>query len=564
MSAQAAAGLAPQSLIDCTQDIGDPPGVREGAALLLEAARDGRAGVICDYDVDGATSQAILVEALRKVAPRGSPDPAVAVPDQNTEGFGPNDRCLQELAQAGATCVAVLDCGTASGQLLDRFQADTGIAVLVIDHHPPHGLTPPRLGSLVNPWVSKAPDPGQHGTLCAAGLSWFVGRSILRQSGLAQADVRSVLQHITLLAALGTSCDMMRLDTPFNRSLIRLGVRLLSRREILSPGLAGICEATGLKGEPTADDLNWRIGPRLNAGRRMGESDLAARCLRERDPVVARKLAEQLDDYNRARKALGQKAERELESSENSASFEKGPVNLHVLESATPGTVGLAASSLVKRFGWPAIVLTKRRGTSLSGSGRSALEFNLGAAVSTAREEGILTHGGGHAKACGVELDASQVSAFRAFLHRTFREHASRNGGIRQPTHVIDAVLGSEHLSNDSLMAIAEAQDRLAPWGQGLKFPLFGARRCSLARRPRTKNRHVFMTLGSGPAEFEAVWWGAPEDWAERLGLGENTRARLRRGPTREVDVVGYVELDEWQGRRNGRFVVRNARASAK
>lgn len=562
MSTPEAADLAPKKLIDSTAAMGDPPGVSEAAAKLLDAVRRGPAGLICDYDVDGATSQAILVEALRKVAPHNSPDPVVAVPERNTEGFGPNERCFKDLVQAGVSCVAVLDCGTAAGRLLDRFQADTGIPVLVIDHHPPHGLTPPRLGSLVNPWVSEAPDPGQQGTLCAAGLAWFVGRSILRQSGLAKSDAESVLQRITLFAALGTSCDMMRLDTPFNRSLIRLGVRLLANREVLSPGIAGICEAAGLKGEPTPDDLNWRIGPRLNAGSRMGESDLAARCLRERDSVIARQLAEQLDGHNRDRRALGERAEQELDSPENSREFAKGPVNLHMLESATPGTVGLAASSLVKRFGWPAIVLTKRSGSSLSGSGRSALKFNLGAAVDAAREEGILTHGGGHAKACGVELDASHVREFRAFLHHRFREHTSQNGDIQQPTHVIDAVLDGKSLSNDSLIAIAEAQHRLAPWGEGFKFPLFGARRCSLTRRPRTKNRHVFLTLGSGPTEFEAVWWGAPADWAEALGIGESWGAWPRQDSPCYVDVVGRVELDEWQGRRNGRIVVRNAQAS--
>ncbi len=558
MSPALAAELAPQSLIDATNAIGDPSGTNQAAAELLKAGRSGRVGILCDYDVDGATAQAILVEALRAAQPSTLRDPAVAVPDRHSEGFGPNERCLTALSRSGATCVAVLDCGTASGPLLNRFQSETGIRVVVVDHHPAHRLKPPDAAALVNPWVSDGPDPGKQGTLCAAGLSWFVARSLLRQAGLTRAEAGPALRRVTLLAALGTSCDMMRLDTPFNRSLVRFGANLLGNREAMPPGLQGIRETTGSKRPPTTDDFGWRIGPRLNAGSRMGESDLAAHCLRERDPAAARQLAERLDEHNTKRKSLCEAAQGELDSAGDAESLAKGPVNVRVVRSASPGIVGLVASTLVKRHGWPAVVLTEREGSKLAGSGRSSLRFDLGSAVSAAHSEGILLSGGGHSKACGVEVDESQIGDFTDFLRRRFQRHASRSPSPCQPAHAIDASLRSEELSNSSLMSIADALKRLSPWGEGLKSPLFGVRQCRLAGRPSVKGSHLFMTLRKDDVLFDAVWWSAPAEWTGSLASGPGGAAVPR------FDVAGRVELNEWQGRRTGRIVIRGARRSPK
>ena len=560
MDGFAAADIAERSLRASTEAIGDPPGVEEAASRLLAAARRGRVGIICDYDVDGATSQAILIETLRAVLPRKSPDPVVAVPDRNIEGFGPNARCLNQLAHEGVGCVAVLDCGTSSGRLLDRFHATTGIDTIVVDHHPPHADPPPAAGSLVNPWVGNAPDPGEQGTLCAAALAWFVARSVLRQAGMSASGTKILRKRITLLAALGTSCDMMRIDTPFNRSLVRIGVALLADPKVRTPGLAGICDAAGLQRAPSADDFGWRIGPRLNAGSRMGESDLAARCLRETRRRVARKLAERLDEHNRARRALGEEAERELDSSPELESMDHGPVNMYVASAATPGTVGLVASSLVKRFGWPAIVLSEREASSLAGSGRSALDFDIGAAVSAARHQGILIAGGGHAGACGLEVEASRLADLKDFLRERFEEHAATSGGPREPTYVIDAVLQGGALSSESMLAIAEAQRRLEPWGQGLPFPLFGLRNCLPGKRPRNAKGHVFLTFSSGDREFEAVWWRAPPDWQQRIGIDSKGGVRTKGRSSQSVEIVGKVALDDWKGRRSGRIEVKDAR----
>ena len=544
--------LALRSLGDCTAAMGEPRNTDEAAARLLRAARTGRVGILCDFDVDGATAQAILVETLRLAGGPSGQEPAVSVPERNTEGFGPNERCLKSLAAAGVTCIAVLDCGTAAGGLLDGFHQATGIDVVVIDHHPAHGAQVPTAGVLLNPWAASPASPGEHGTLCAAALTWFVARSILRQAGLSKAETKAIRQRITLYAALGTSCDLMPLDAPFNRSLIRHGVRLLGDAASRGNGLAEICEIASIGAACSADDFGWRIGPRLNAGSRMGESDLAARCLRESDREAARDFARRLDQHNQDRKELGHKARAELASHSDLAAFERGPVNLFVASSATPGTVGLVASELVRMAGWPAIALTQRDNGALAGSGRSALEFNIGEAVVAAVRSGIARKGGGHASACGVEIDSQRLEDLRDFLAERFKEHAATAAIPCEPSRVIDAALRPNHLAADALLALAQAQQRLEPWGPGLEFPQFGVRACSVARHKSTANGHLFATLECAGSRFEAVWWSAPDDWQDRLAANAARDGR--------AEVAGKVELDSWNGREKGRFVIADAR----
>lgn len=562
MDGPAADAIGDRSLKECTDAIGNPDGIEEAAERLVTLSRKGKIGILCDYDVDGGTSQAILVETLRSISPEGAGDPVVTVPHRNTEGFGPNARCLNLLSEKGVSCVAVLDCGTAAGRLLDRFHDSYRILPVVVDHHPPHHDSPPSSGSLVNPWVSRSENPGEHGTLCAAGLAWFLARAMLRKAGLTPTSTVALRKRITLLAALGTSCDMMRIDTPFNRALIRTGVRILAEGNAVSPGLAAIAEAAGVRGNPTSDDFGWRIGPRINAGSRMGKSSLAARCLRESKTRTAVELARQLHELNRQRVELGRKAAAELDSSVGPETLAEGPINLRQVAAATPGTVGLVASSLVRRFGWPAVALAAREDGLLAGSGRSALGFDLGSAVSAARRDGLVVSGGGHAAACGLTLKPSRLNDLDAFLQTRFKEAEAAGGRSLEPTHRIDAVLAGSDLSQEALLSIAEAQKRLEPWGQGLESPLYGVRNCTLASSKLTPRGHLFLTLASGRAKTDAVWWHAPQGWHHRIGLnGEGPPRPSEDSPVR-IDLAGRVELDEWNGRRRGRLVVRDLRAS--
>ena len=549
--------LVERPLRECTAGIGDPDGVEEAAGRLLDLGRKGRLGVICDFDVDGATAQAILIETLRAVLPDGAGDPVVTVPHRNTEGFGPNVRCLNHLSEKGVTGVAVLDCGTSAGRLLDRFHESTSIETVVVDHHPPHHLRAPESGCLVNPWVRRAGDPKEQGTLCTAGLAWFLARSMLRQAGCTASGTAPLRKRLTLLAALGTLCDVMPVDAPFNRSLVQAGVRLLSEPAVIPPGLRALVDLAGLRGKPRSEDLNWKIGPRLNAGSRMGKSSLAARCLREEKPRTARELAKQLHELNHERRELGRQAAKELDSSVGLEALAEGPVNVHRVSAATPGTVGLVAGSLVRRFGWPSLAVAERDDDILAGSGRAALGFNLGAAVSDACQEGILVSGGGHAAACGVTLKPSRVKDLESFLRARFVALSAEDGRLPEPTHRIDAALSGKDLASESLFGLAKAQERFEPWGQGLEGLVFGVRACTLKSSNMTGKGHLFLTLSADGTDFPAVWWSVPQDWRQRAGLNGSGDA------PGEIDIAGEISLDNRHGLLQGRMTLSDLRASA-
>ena len=583
--AERAASLVNGSLAQATAGIGEPAGVEAAAELLLREARWGRIGILCDYDVDGGASQAILIEAFRAIADAGSGgrigapapeqaarsresnEPLVVVPDREREGFGPNERCLRALADRGASCVVTLDCGTAAGPLLDRFQKEYKLVPVVVDHHPPHGEAAPETGLVLNPWVAAGGrDPGASGTLCTSALAWFLARALLRLAGLSAEATRRLRRRLTTLAALGTVCDVMPL-AGFNRELVRAGLACGSQASEQVPGLAAIAAAAGVGTPLGASDLGWRIGPRINAGSRMGESELAARCLRSADPSEAAALAERLDAHNRTRVGLCRGMERELAGRDagSEAAWRAGPVNVAVSPVATLGVAGLGASWLVKRFGWPAVLLAPREDGLLAGSGRSALGFDLGGAVAQAARGGLLVHGGGHAAACGLAIEEDALPAFARFIADRFRETCPD----RRPGFAIDAVLDDGNLAPDRLLTLVEAQDRLEPWGYGFARPVFGVRDCRLVGG-RAKGGHLFLKLSADGQPFEAVWWSAPRDWTARLGArvvpngGEGGPDEAQAGsitPTEaaRLAVAGPVTLDAWRDRRRGRFEVRSA-----
>ena len=551
---RAATDLSDYTLVDSTESIGEPDAIEDAARLLVKEARQGRIGILCDYDVDGATAQAILVEALRAVAPSRAEDPPLAVPHRNKEGFGPNERCLDSLRDQGVTCIAVLDCGTASGPLLDRCHESSGIVPVVVDHHPPHQATPPASGVLVNPWVWRKSDPGEQGSLCAAALTWFLARAMLRAAGLSASETVNLRKRITLLAAMGTACDQMRLDKPFNRALVRTGVRMANDPNAVPPGYAALRETIGAQRPPDLYEWGWKIGPRLNAGSRMGESDLAARCLRERDPAKASELASTLDQLNVKRRELGSEANQELDDPATMGRLSTGPVNVHTSDSATPGTIGLVAAELVKRFGWPAFGLARREDGLLVGSGRSALRFDVGAAVDAARDQRILLAGGGHAAACGLKLAPERVEDLRDFMAERFAKHAEGSPEPLEPAHPIDVELKGEFLSDASLLAVADSQRNLEPWGQKLEPPLFGVRECTLAEHRVLNGDHLMLKLASGEQRFTAVWWRPPTNGKRDVVLEADSG--------RSFDLLARVELNEWRELRSGRLVVVDVRPS--
>ena len=561
----------PAALNATTASLGPPPNLDATAEAILAQARRGPVGIIADYDVDGGTSQAILTRALNAAVPEAKT--LLTVPDRLNEGFGPNARCVRSLAEQGAVCSVSLDCGTHAAPVLDSAHRE-GMNTIIIDHHPSWGAASPA-GTLLNPWAdwNGGDTPPRHGELCTAALTWHLALKILRKAGLDAEQTAHLRADLTVLAALGSTCDVMPVgrEQLFNRALIRAGVHHARRH-----GGAGFAALTELGVRPDnpmcTSDFGFAIGPRLNAGSRMGESQLAAECLRETDPERAAQLAQRLDIHNQARREHHKRIEKSLLARATAEDFAKGPVIVAVCPEATPGTVGLAAAALRKQFGWPAAVLTSRNDepigpdTMLHGSARSALNYDFGAAVAGGVQHDVIAHGGGHAAACGLTIKASRLEDVRRFLTNRFYATCHTNA---TPMIRIDAELTPSNTTTEELLTLAQCETALEPFGKGFARPVYGLRKVHLLQTHVTRDgAHVRLMLAHQKNIIEAIWFNAPEDWPSALNLDDNPE---RRAPSYqaqpaprdcEIDLAGHVSINRWRGRESPQLLVNTARPS--
>ncbi len=525
--------------------------VQEAAALLADGARRGVLGIVADYDVDGACSAGILDVCAEAC---GAPGPVpIAVPERLSEGYGVNERVLSDLLARGCRVLVVVDSGTLSAELLDAFCAAHGVVLVVIDHHPAEEGDRLPMGLLVNPHAGRgrsslrAEAPGG---LCAAALALLVGRHMLREAGLTAAVTERVRARMGNLAGLATVCDVMPM-TAFNRALVRGAMR---RSEDWPPGILAVGLNCGLavRGQWTATEFGWRIGPRLNAGSRMGESGLAVACVTERDRVVAAERAEQLERLNTQRRA---------ESDMASAAAVEHAVSAAEacwvgVADCSAGVAGLVAGKVAQATGRPALAFGERgAGPAMSGSGRSALGVDLGAVVRKGAREGVLVAGGGHGVACGAKAERKRFGEARQWLVEAIGRQLEALGNP-QPSRVVDCELHNGCLESASLCQLAERLQALEPWGNGAKTPVFGVRSAKVVqyRRMGDSRQHARVELLCEGVKLGAVWWNPREE--DQSILAEGWAGRT-------VDVCGTLSLDTWRGR-EGRMIVDAVRISGR
>ena len=437
----------------------DPAILRDMAAasdrLAAAIARSETVAVFGDYDVDGACSAALLTLFLRGLGCTVLP----YVPDRMAEGYGPNPAALQRLAAQGATLVVCVDCGTAAHDALAvlRGQAD----VIVLDHHKAEGLPPPVLAT-VNPNRLDCTSGLRH--LCAAGVTFMVAVAtlrVLRRDGFFTARAEPDLMGLLDLVALATVCDVMPL-TGLNRALVAQGLRVLGRRA--RPGLAALLAVAQARDAPTAMTCGFGLGPRINAGGRISEADLGLRLLLCEDPLDARLLAERLDAVNRQRRTV-EAGMLQAAMEEAGGQMAAGHAVLMVHRNGWhPGVVGIVASRLKDAFNRPACVSGLADGV-IKGSGRSVQGSDLGAAVISARQAGLLATGGGHAMAAGYSLDPAKVDAFQAFLRARLPLAADAPS---QPSLYAEAIVSA----GGAGLELAQHLARLAPFGAGNEEPV--------------------------------------------------------------------------------------------
>src|SRR5579883_2440530 len=371
-------------------------------ARLVRAVQGGEKIVVFgDYDVDGATSSALLLRFFRSVGG----NIGVYIPDRRKEGYGPNAPALLKLREEGAAVVVTVDCGvTAYEPLLAAKQA--GLDMIVIDHHQAEIALPEGL-AVIDP--NRVDDDSPHKQLAAVGVAFLlavgVNRALRSANWYGTSRPEPDLRQWLDLVALGTVCDVVPL-TGVNRALVRQGLKILARRA--NPGLAALADIARIDEAPGAFHLGFLLGPRVNAGGRVGEADLGVRLLTTTDPAEARALAARLDIYNQERQAI--EAAMLEEAVAKVEAMPAGSIVFAAAEGWHPGVIGIIASRLKERYSRPSFVIALE-GAIGKGSGRSVSGIDMGAAVIAAKQAGLITNGGGHAMAAGLTLASARISA---------------------------------------------------------------------------------------------------------------------------------------------------------
>lgn len=457
-AADAPSFLAPR-LRDSFPDPSSFLGMDAAAGAIWDAVEAGtQIAVFADYDVDGASSGAQLVRWLRAVGH----EPLTYVPDRIEEGYGPSAEAFASLQADGAGLVVTVDCGAAAFSALTA-AADMRLPVVVIDHHLMDDARPPAV-ALVNP--NQPGDTSGCGHMAAAGVTLVLLAALNREGRTrgAFSGAEPDLVAMTDLAALGTICDVVPLTGP-NRAIVTQGLKVMSGWQ--KTGLAALAEVSGLSGPASPYHAGFLLGPRINAGGRVGVAGLGLELLSCEDPARARQIALELDRLNAERKAIEDtvlsSALAQIEAGEVDAG---GPVIVLAGEGWHPGVIGIAAGRIKDQYNRPTIVIGVDNGTG-KGSGRSCTGVHLGNAILAAREAGLLEKGGGHAMAAGLTVDASKIGALRSFL--TERLAAEWEAAHEARTLRLDGVVHPAAVDFD----FGEALKQAAPFGMGNPEPRF-------------------------------------------------------------------------------------------
>jgi single-stranded-DNA-specific exonuclease len=484
--AEAAAYLAPR-LRDL---LPDPLSLRDMAAAadrLLAAVRGRqRIAVFADYDVDGGASAALLTDWLRAFGLR----PTLYVPDRLDEGYGPNAPAMAKLAAAHELILCV-DCGTLGH---DAIAAAAGADVVILDHHLGGETLPPAL-ACVNP--NRQDEDGTLGHLCAAAVVFLClveANRRLKAAGAAGPDLMAMLD----LVALATVADVAPL-TGVNRALVRQGLAVMARRA--RPGLAALADAAGLAQPPDAFALGYLIGPRVNAGGRIGQADLGARCLATDDPAEAAALAARLHALNEDRRGI-EATVRAAAEAQARARGSDGPLVWAAGAGWHPGVVGIVAARLKETFHRPAVVIGLDGGIG-KGSGRSVAGVDLGAAIQRLAAEGLLIRGGGHRMAAGLTVAEAQLEPAMARLAELL---ARQGAGAGAPAALrLDGLLALPAATP----ALAEALAAAGPYGQGAPAPRFAFPDLAVRARPVGESHLRLSLQDAAGARLEGIAFGA-------------------------------------------------------
>ena len=511
----------------------DPSHFRDmdvAAERIAQAVMTGETVTIYgDYDVDGATSAALLIRLLRDLGHQAR----YYIPDRLLEGYGPSGAALVKLGEEGSSLVVTVDCGAMAHEALAQAHA-AGIDVVVVDHHK-CAAENPIAAALVNPnRLDESAEAAEHGHLAAVGVAFLLAVAVVRTlrsrdyfaDGRAEPDLMALLD----LVALGTVADVAQIRG-LNRAFVAQGLKVMSRRA--NVGMAALIDASRLKRAPICSDLGFALGPRINAGGRVGESTLGVRLLTTEDPHEAADIAAQLSALNEERRAIEAEvqaaAEAMLDGQHNRA--------VHVLAGRGwhPGVIGIVAGRIKEKTGKPALVIALD-GEIGKGSARSIAGIDLGSSIIAAREEGLLVAGGGHAMAAGLTIQADKIEALADWLDARLGAAVAR--AKESESMPLDLALAPGGLTP----SLVDALEAAGPFGVGWPGPRIAVGPVRLVKVDVVGTDHVrAIASGMDGKSFKMI--------AFRAADTEMGQALLHGSRGRSLWLAGRAKIDDWGDR---------------
>ncbi len=490
---------------------------------------DEKVTIFGDYDVDGATSAALLIRLLRDLGLEAGH----YIPDRLMEGYGPSGEALVNLGAQGSDLVVTVDCGAMAFDALEMADK-AGVEVIVVDHHK-CAAELPKASALVNPNRLDESEAGaEHGHLAAVGMAFLLGAALirtLRQEGYFKNRPEPKLLELLDIVALGTVADVAQLRG-LNRAFVAQGLKVLAGRQ--NVGLSALIEASRLKRAPICSDLGFALGPRINAGGRVGKSDLGVRLLTTQDAEEARDIAAELDHLNQERRAIEahvlEEAESMCVSQQNQAVAVLSSKGWH------PGVIGIVAGRIKEKLNRPAIIIAEDEDGTGKGSGRSISGVDLGAAIIAAKDHGLLIAGGGHAMAAGVTVQTEKIEALSEFLN----ERLANDVGTAQSGKalLLDAILSPKGVNP----SIVEAMDGAGPYGMGWPAPRIATGPVRIIKCDIVGKDHVRMIVSGDDG-------GSIKTIAFRAAETEMGQALLSAQRGRKLWIAGRAKIDDWGSR---------------
>ena len=512
-------------------------GMDVAAERLGSAIMEGEAiGIFGDYDVDGATSSALLKRFIAAVGGRTQ----VYIPDRIKEGYGPNTPALIKFKDDGISVVVTVDCGTSAFEPLEAAK-DAGLEMIVVDHHEAEATLPPAT-AIINP--NRLDDDSGQGQLAAVGVAFLLVVAVnraLRSAGWYETRPEPDLTGWLDLVALGTVCDVVPL-TGINRALVSQGLKVMGQRR--NTGLKALADVAGLKEAPETYHAGFQLGPRINAGGRIGSPDLGSRLLGTDDADEAMEIAHRLDELNLERRGIEAAVQEAAVEEAEKVGDDLGPLVVCAGEGWHPGVIGIVAGRLKDRFNRPACVIAFDGDTG-TGSGRSVTGVDLGAAVIAACQAGILIKGGGHKMAAGFTVEKAKLEELKAFLSDRVATDI-KEGDIR-PTLYLDGAMKPKAADMNLLEILAQ----VGPFGAGNPEPRFVIPAAQLSYAAVVGERHVrgFVT-GEGGGRLAAISFNCVDS-----PLGQ----ALLNSDGAPLHLAGRLKVNTWQGRSSAQLHIDDA-----